>query len=132
MLKGSVRLSTGLRFRLKTESDTLQSKNSKKFKKEFHNHAKIFTFLREIDHKNTIFKISRNPIRKRCFQITQNARQTDHIPGVGSMGKSMEFKGRPWFPHASHASLAFPCYAKAWKSMGSMGIFFKLHQQSMD
>ena len=49
-------------------------------------------------------------------------------PGVGSMGKSMEFKGRPWFPHASHASLAFPCYAnqssdmeKAWKSMGSMG-----------
>ena len=42
-------------------------------------------------------------------------------PGVGSMGKSMEFKGRPWFPHASHASPAFPCYAKAWKSMGSMG-----------
>ena len=53
-------------------------------------------------------------------------------PGVGSMGKSMEFMGRPWFPHASHASLAFPCYAKAWKSMGSMGIFFRLHQQSMD
>ena len=54
------------------------------------------------------------------------------LPGVGSMGKSMEFKGRPWFLHASHASLAFPCYAKAWKSMGSMGIFFRLHQQSMD
>ena len=54
------------------------------------------------------------------------------FPGVGSMGKSMGFMGRPWFPHASHASLAFPCYAKAWKSMGSMGIFFRLHQQSMD
>ena len=53
-------------------------------------------------------------------------------PGIGSMGKSMEFMGRPWFPHASHASLAFPCYAKAWKSMGSMGILFRLHQQSMD
>ena len=79
MLKGSVRLSTGLRFCLKTESDTLQSKNSKKFKKEFHNHVKIFTFLREIDHKNTIFKISRNPIRERCFQIIQNARQSDHM-----------------------------------------------------
>ena len=38
------------------------------------------------------------------------------LPGVGSMGKSMEFMGRPWFPHASHASLAFPCYAKAWKA----------------
>ena len=57
------------------------------------------------------------------------------LPGVGSMGKSMEFMGRPWFPHASHAShasLAFPGYAKAWKSMGGKGIFFKLHQQSMD
>ena len=34
--------------------------------------------------------------------------------GIGSMGKSMEFMGRPWFPHAS---LAFPCSAKAWGSM---------------
>ena len=79
MLKGSVRLSAGLRFCLKTESDYFAIKNSKKFKTEFHNHAKIFTFLRETDHKNTIFKISRNPIRKRCFQITQNARQSDHM-----------------------------------------------------
>ena len=54
------------------------------------------------------------------------------LPGIGSMGKSMEFMGRPWFPRAFHASLAFPCYAKAWKSMGSMEIFFRLHQQSMD
>ena len=46
-------------------------------------------------------------------------------PGIGSMGKSMEFMGRPWFPHAS---LAFPCSAKAWERMGSMVIFFKPYQ----
>ena len=63
---------------------------------------------------------------------SERAFVSEEFPGVGSMGKSMEFMGRPWFPHASHASLAFPCYAKAWKSMGSMGIFFRLHQQSMD
>ena len=65
------------------------------------------------------------------FEVDDEVTKTNN-PGVGSMGKSMEFMGRPWFPHASHASLAFPCYAKAWKSMGSMEIFFKLHQQSMD
>ena len=66
------------------------------------------------------------------YQVQEFMLKNDTCPGVGSMGKSMEFMGRPWFPHASHASLAFPCYAKAWKSMGSMGIFFTLHQQSMD
>ena len=35
----------------------------------------------------------------------------------------MEFMGRPWFPHALHASLAFPCSARAWGSMENMGIF---------
>ena len=35
----------------------------------------------------------------------------------------MEFMGRPWFPHAPHASLAFLCSAKARGSMKSMGIF---------
>ena len=35
----------------------------------------------------------------------------------------MEFMGRPWFPHAPHASLAFPCSAKALLSMESMGTF---------
>ena len=30
---------------------------------------------------------------------------------------------RALFPHAPHASLAFPCSAKAWGSMESMGIF---------
>ena len=43
----------------------------------FHNRAKSFTFLREFDHKNTFFfQISRNLIRKGCFQMTVNARQS--------------------------------------------------------
>ena len=78
VLKGSVRLLTGFGFCLKTGSDAFKSKNSKKFKEEFHNHAKIVTFLRETDCKNTIFKISR-PIRKRCFQMTQNVRQSEQM-----------------------------------------------------
>ena len=27
----------------------------------------------------------------------------------------MEFMGRPWFPHAPHASLSFSCSGKAWE-----------------
>ena len=32
------------------------------------------------------------------------------------MGKSMEFMGRPWFPHAPHASLALQKHGEAWKA----------------
>ena len=35
----------------------------------------------------------------------------------------MEFMAIPWFFLASHASLAFPCCAKAWKSMEAWEYF---------
>ena len=44
--------------------------------KIFHNRAKKITFLREFDHKNTLFEISRNLIRKACFQMILNARKS--------------------------------------------------------
>ena len=37
---------------------------------------KEFTFLRGFDRKNTLFEISRNLIRKACFQMTLNARKS--------------------------------------------------------
>ena len=37
---------------------------------------KEFAFLRGFDRKNTLFEISRNLIRKACFQMTLNARKS--------------------------------------------------------
>ena len=51
-----------------------RSKNLEK--KLYHNQAKKFTFLREFDHKNTVFEILRNLIRNACFQMTLNARKS--------------------------------------------------------
>ena len=48
---------------------------SKNFKKKLCNRAKIFTFLRGFDHKNTVFEISRNLILSVCSQMTLNAKK---------------------------------------------------------
>ena len=37
---------------------------------------KSFTFLLRFDRENTVFEISRNLIRKACFQMTLNARKS--------------------------------------------------------
>ena len=77
----TLKLSTGLGFRSKTGSDTSRSvliyvKKREPRKKMFRNRAKNFTFLRRFDSKNTFCEISRNLIRKGCFQMSLNARQS--------------------------------------------------------
>ena len=49
---------------------------SKNLEKICHNRAKKFPFLRGFDCKNTLLEISRNLIRKACFQMTLNARKS--------------------------------------------------------
>ena len=44
--------------------------------KIFHNRVEKFIFPRGFDCKNTLFEISRNLIRKACFQMTLNARKS--------------------------------------------------------
>ena len=51
----------------------LYMERSKNREKICHNRAKEFTFIRGFDRKNTLFEISRNLIRKACFQMTLNA-----------------------------------------------------------
>ena len=46
---------------------------SKNLDKEYYDRAKIFTFLRGFDRKETVFEISRNLIRNAYFQMTLNA-----------------------------------------------------------
>ena len=66
--------------------------------------------------KLTIFNIDKSPISLKVRTVCSNLALDNTLlalkrpsiscsPGVGSMGKSMDFMGRPWFPHAPHASL---------------------------
>ena len=54
---------------------SLYMEESKNLEKICHNRAKKFTFLRGFDRKDRLFEISRNLIRKACFQMTLNARK---------------------------------------------------------
>ena len=60
--------------------DTFRSflylERSKNLEKNVITVQKKFIFLRGFDGKNTLFEISRNLIRKTCFQITLNASKT--------------------------------------------------------
>ena len=54
----------------------LYMERSKNLEKEYYDRAKIFTFLRVFDRKDTVFEISRNLVRNAYFQMTLNARKS--------------------------------------------------------
>ena len=80
-ITSTLRLSTGLGFCSGSGSDTFRSilihgKEKEPRKNYFKIVQNNFTFLRGFDRKNTYFEILRNLIRKGCFQMTLNTRQS--------------------------------------------------------